>query len=235
MRQVASRLNGSESVDAQFEAARRMMLGGGATMVYHLMAEDDVIRIMRNPWVSIASDSGVLVAGQGVPHPRGYGNNARVLGEYIHARHVLSLEEAIRKMTSMPAETFPVREARAHQGRVHSRTSPSSIPRPSRTRPRSRSRMRFQRRRLCAGQWCGSDPQGPAHRSAARPDPRDHHRCEIATQLSDISYKQPSDISYQTSALAIDSRRQPADGSNPPVVASAFRRKKAAYELKSLS
>ena len=106
MRQVASRLNGSESADAQFEAARRMMLGGGATMVYHLMAEDDVIRIMRSPWVSIASDSGVLVAGQGVPHPRGYGNNARVLGEYVRARHVLSLEEAIRKMTSMPAEHF---------------------------------------------------------------------------------------------------------------------------------
>ena len=69
MRQVASRLNGSESADAQFEAARRMMLGGGATMVYHLMAEDDVIRIMRNPWVSIASDSGVLVARPGRAAP----------------------------------------------------------------------------------------------------------------------------------------------------------------------
>jgi N-acyl-D-amino-acid deacylase len=106
MRQVASRMNRSESQDAQFEAARQMMLGGGATMVYHLMSEDDVVRIMRNPWVSIASDSGVLVPDQGVPHPRGYGNNARVLGEYVRSRHVLSLEEAIRKMTSLPAEHF---------------------------------------------------------------------------------------------------------------------------------
>ena len=83
-----------------------MMLGGGATMVYHLMSEDDVVRILRNPWVSVASDSGVLVADEGVPHPRGYGNNARVLGEYVRSQHVLSLEEAIRKMTSLPAEHF---------------------------------------------------------------------------------------------------------------------------------
>jgi N-acyl-D-amino-acid deacylase len=41
-----------------------------------------------------------------VPHPRGYGNNARVLGSYVRSRHVLSLEEAIRKMTSLPATHF---------------------------------------------------------------------------------------------------------------------------------
>ena len=106
MRQVARRLDGSDTPDAQFEVARRLMLGGGATMVYHLMAEDDVVQIMKSPWVSIASDSAVLVPGEGVPHPRGYGNNARVLGEYVRARHVLTLEEAVRKMTSLPAEHF---------------------------------------------------------------------------------------------------------------------------------
>ena len=41
-----------------------------------------------------------------MPHPRGYGNTARVLGEYVRTRHVISLEEAIRKMTSLPAEQF---------------------------------------------------------------------------------------------------------------------------------
>jgi N-acyl-D-amino-acid deacylase len=41
-----------------------------------------------------------------VPHPRGYGNNARVLGEYVRKRKVLTLEEAVRKMTSLPAEQF---------------------------------------------------------------------------------------------------------------------------------
>ena len=81
MKQVAARLRGSDSADAQFEAARLMMLGGGASMVYHFMSDDDVERILRHPQVGIASDSGVLTIGEGVPHPRGYGNNARVLGE----------------------------------------------------------------------------------------------------------------------------------------------------------
>ncbi|MGH7451022.1 MAG: amidohydrolase family protein, partial [bacterium] len=44
--------------------------------------------------------------GGGVPHPRGYGNNARVLGKYVREKKLLSIEEAIRKMTSLPAQTF---------------------------------------------------------------------------------------------------------------------------------
>lgn len=106
LKQVAVKMKGSDSLDAQLESARSMMRAGGATMVYHLMSEEDVGRIMRHPWVAIASDSGVLVPGEGVPHPRGYGNNARVLGEYVRTRHVLGLEEAVRKMTSLPAEHF---------------------------------------------------------------------------------------------------------------------------------
>ncbi len=106
MKQVAARLKGSDSADAQFEAARDLMKQGGASMVYHLMAEEDVARIMQHPWVAIASDSGLIVPGQGLPHPRGYGNNARVLGEYVRSRRVLSLEEAVRKMTSLPAQHF---------------------------------------------------------------------------------------------------------------------------------
>jgi N-acyl-D-amino-acid deacylase len=106
MQQVARRRKGSDSADAQFEAARDMLLEGGAQMVYHSMSDDDVDRIMRHPQVSIASDSSVLAFGDGVPHPRGYGDNARVLGTYVRARHVISLEEAIRKMTSLPAGHF---------------------------------------------------------------------------------------------------------------------------------
>ena len=106
MRQVALRRGDADSADAQFEAARAMLLEGGASMVYHLMSDDDVDRIMRHPQVSIASDASVIVFGDGVPHPRGYGNNARVLATYVRARHVISLEEAIRKMTSLPAAHF---------------------------------------------------------------------------------------------------------------------------------
>jgi N-acyl-D-amino-acid deacylase len=106
MKAVAERLVGSASADAQLEAARTMMLRGGASMVYHFMSEEDLRRIMRHPMVAVASDAGVLEPGQGVPHPRGYGNTARVLARYVREARVLSLEEAIRKMTALPAEHF---------------------------------------------------------------------------------------------------------------------------------
>jgi N-acyl-D-amino-acid deacylase len=106
MQQAAEQLKGSGSADAQLETAREMMLAGGASMVYHFMSDDDVQRIMKHPYVGVASDSGVLSFGAGVPHPRGYGNNARVLGEYVRRRHVVPLEEAVRKMTSLPARHF---------------------------------------------------------------------------------------------------------------------------------
>jgi N-acyl-D-amino-acid deacylase len=106
MPQVAMKLKGSTTADAQLEAAREMMLRDGASMVYHFMSDDDVERIMRDPHVGVASDSSVLAHGEGVPHPRGYGNNARVLGEYVRKRKVITLEEAVRKMTSLPAQHF---------------------------------------------------------------------------------------------------------------------------------
>jgi len=58
----------------------------------------------------IASDSGVRQADESVPHPRGYGNNVRVLGRYVRELHVITLEDAVRKMTSLPAQTFGFRD-----------------------------------------------------------------------------------------------------------------------------
>jgi len=106
IQQAARRLKGSDTPDAQLETAREMMLAGGASMVYHFMSDADVERIMKHPFVAFASDSDVLSPGAGVPHPRGYGNNARVLGEYVRMRKVIKLEEAVRKMTSLPAQHF---------------------------------------------------------------------------------------------------------------------------------
>jgi N-acyl-D-amino-acid deacylase len=106
MKQVAATLVGADSADAQLEAARRMMLAGGASMVYHFMSDEDVERIMRHPHVGFASDAGVLTFGSGAPHPRGYGNAARVLGLYVREKKILSLEEAVRRMTSLPAGHF---------------------------------------------------------------------------------------------------------------------------------
>lgn len=59
----------------------------------------------------IASDSGVRrMDEESVPHPRGYGNNARVLGHYVRELKLITLEDAIRKMTSLPAQTFGLRD-----------------------------------------------------------------------------------------------------------------------------
>lgn len=106
MKAVAQKMLGAETPDAQLEAARQMMINGGATMVYHFMSESDVETVMKHPMVGIASDAGVNVFGSGVPHPRGYGNTARVLGHYVRERKVISLEEAVRKMSSLPAQQF---------------------------------------------------------------------------------------------------------------------------------
>ncbi|MGH9328823.1 MAG: N-acyl-D-amino-acid deacylase family protein, partial [Vicinamibacterales bacterium] len=106
IKQAAGRKIGRDDLDAQLEQARDMLIAGNATMVYHFMSDDDVDRIMRHPEVAIASDASVLMPGEGVPHPRGYGNNVRVLGRYVRDRKLVTLEEAIRKMTSLPASHF---------------------------------------------------------------------------------------------------------------------------------
>jgi len=108
--EVAKLARGKSDVDSQVEQILEMYAAGGAAMVYHSMGEDDVRRIMREPFTMIASDSGVRRFGEGVPHPRGYGNNARVLAEYVRGLGLISLEDAVRKMTSLPAQTFGLRD-----------------------------------------------------------------------------------------------------------------------------
>ncbi|HAK12228.1 MAG TPA: aminoacylase, partial [Chitinophagaceae bacterium] len=72
--------------------------------------DEDVERIMRYPFNMFASDASIRVYNQGVPHPRGYGTNARVLGRYVREKQVISLEEAIRRMTSLPAAKFQLKD-----------------------------------------------------------------------------------------------------------------------------
>jgi len=100
---------GKNKLDQQIEQILEMYAAGGAGMVYRVMSEPDVQNIMRQPFTMIASDSGVREFGAGFPHPRGYGNNARVLGNYVRELKIISLEDAIRKMTSLPAQTFNLR------------------------------------------------------------------------------------------------------------------------------
>ena len=84
--------------------------GGGASAVYHAINSDDVDLIMQHPMTSIASDGPMTVFGVGSPHPRTYGTFARVLGSYVRERNILSLEEAVRKMTSLPAQILSIKQ-----------------------------------------------------------------------------------------------------------------------------
>jgi len=92
------------------DAAMDLVLQGqGRVMaIYHMMGEQDIETALKFPWTSIGSDAGaVLTLGKpdetGLPHPRSFGNATRVIAEYVKKRHVLTLEEAVRKMTSWPA------------------------------------------------------------------------------------------------------------------------------------
>ncbi len=73
-------------------------------MIYHVMHEDDVNRILQHPKTMIASDGKLSQPGENHPHPRSYGTFPRVLGNYVREKNVISLSEAIKKMTSMPAD-----------------------------------------------------------------------------------------------------------------------------------
>jgi len=87
-----------------------MMLAGGAQMVYHSMNEDDVRYFIKYPFNMIGADGGVVVYGKGMPHPRAYGTNARVLAKYVREEKLVSLEEIIRRMTSLAAQKFQLKD-----------------------------------------------------------------------------------------------------------------------------
>ncbi|MCC6931603.1 MAG: D-aminoacylase [Gemmatimonadaceae bacterium] len=79
------------------------VLQGGATMIYHVIDEGDVQRIMQHPQTMIASDGRLTVPGEGAAHPRAYGTFPRVIGHYVRDVKLLTLEQAVHKMTAMPA------------------------------------------------------------------------------------------------------------------------------------
>jgi len=103
--QIAREL-GKDPADVAFDLVAE---GRGRVMaIYHIMGEPDIETALRFPWTSIGSDAGaVITVGEpdetGLPHPRSFGNAPRVVARYVKERKVLTLEEAIRKMTSWPA------------------------------------------------------------------------------------------------------------------------------------
>jgi N-acyl-D-amino-acid deacylase len=101
-----ARIMNKEPADAAMDL---VLQGQGRVMaIYHMMGEQDIETALKFPWTSIGSDAGaVMTLGKpdetGLPHPRSFGNATRVIAEYVKKRHVLTLEEAVRKMTSWPA------------------------------------------------------------------------------------------------------------------------------------
>ena len=100
-----TRMRGRE---ATFENAAETLLeiqhSGGCQGVFHAISEDDVERIMKYPFTMIASDGEIPQFGVGVPHPRSYGTFVRVLARYVRERHVITLEDAVHKMSGLPAQ-----------------------------------------------------------------------------------------------------------------------------------
>ena len=92
------------TVEQAAALAMELQANGGCQGVFHSMSEDDVQRVMQHPMTMISSDGGIPAPGVGVPHPRNYGAFARVLRRYVRELEVLSFAEAVRKMTSLPAQ-----------------------------------------------------------------------------------------------------------------------------------
>jgi N-acyl-D-amino-acid deacylase len=81
---------------------------GRVLAIYHMMSEQDIVTALQFPWTSIGSDAGTALTpggddALGLAHPRSYGNFPRVIARYVREAHTLTLEDAIRKMTSWPA------------------------------------------------------------------------------------------------------------------------------------
>ncbi|HEX9422167.1 MAG TPA: amidohydrolase family protein [Pyrinomonadaceae bacterium] len=95
-----------EPADAAFDLVEQGQ--GRVLALYYMMSEQDIVTALKFPWTSIGSDAAAAlkpgaVDALGLPHPRSYGNFPRLIARYVRKQHVLTLEEAIRKMTSWPA------------------------------------------------------------------------------------------------------------------------------------
>jgi len=93
---------------AEAETIMDMVMNGSAGMIFHGMSDTDVENIMKYPFDMFASDASIRVFNQGAPHPRGYGTNARVLAKYVREENIITLEDAVRRMTSLPAQKFHI-------------------------------------------------------------------------------------------------------------------------------
>lgn len=103
---MASDRNLPNNVETGIDLVIELELVGGFSAIFHAMDEQDVIRILQHPLSMIETDGDPVSYGDGHPHPRSYGAFPRVLGHYVRELGVLTLEQAVQKMTSMPADQY---------------------------------------------------------------------------------------------------------------------------------
>ena len=104
LRQILQERGIEPSLPEAVELVLELQEKGGVSCIYHCLNQEDIERIMRHSCTMIASDGTVQPFGEGMPHPRNYGTFPRVPGLYVRKLGILSLEEAVRKMTSLPAQ-----------------------------------------------------------------------------------------------------------------------------------
>jgi len=92
------------TIENAAETAMWIVMEGGCQGIFHAISEEDLQRILVHPATMIASDGEVPIFGEAVPHPRSYGTFVRVLGVYVREKRLLTLETAVQKMSSFPAQ-----------------------------------------------------------------------------------------------------------------------------------
>jgi dihydroorotase/N-acyl-D-amino-acid deacylase len=101
--EVAKMMGEADPADAalKLEADEHGQVSG----IYFALSDDNVKMVMQKPWVAFASDGQAInLNAPPIPHPRSYSNNAQVLGHYVRGEHTITLPDAVRKMTGLPAQ-----------------------------------------------------------------------------------------------------------------------------------
>jgi N-acyl-D-amino-acid deacylase len=92
------------TIDGAADTTLWIVEQGGCQGIFHAIGEEDLERILRHPATMVGSDGEVPVFGRASPHPRSYGTFARVLGMYVRDRKIVTLEDAVRRMSAFPAQ-----------------------------------------------------------------------------------------------------------------------------------
>jgi len=110
LREILLSQDKEPTVDNAAELVIAIEKNGGASGIFFQMDEKDVADLMRLSYTMHGSDGGIQTLGEGVPHPRNYGTFPRVIARYVREKGVITIEDSIRKMTSLPAQVLRIRD-----------------------------------------------------------------------------------------------------------------------------